>query len=436
MNFFCSNSRHSVTSGEPVMKDGSLYFAYGSNLHLTQMASRCPASVFKGKAVLSGYRWQINQRGVANVVKSIDDYIEGLLYLVNPKDERSLDRSEGVAKGFYQKHILVVNFEPHRQFENHMSSEVAQLISQPAASKAATSSKSEGGGDVKNFTDQIAAETTLGRIKKQKELKSTRNVKALVYVSENYTEDGTIREEYILRLQKAILDAEILGITRSFVIKYITPFMNRRNEFLPAPGHADTGWYTSGSFGNKGSTMIGSKTMKVYEKDQGKMVPEKSQFQSSEGNTDPLDCVDFQELRRANRDPHIDSGLKFPTIMLDVIKSKSSGAMRDTIIYTVAANEENVDSTPHFDILAVSMDLELANELAIKHFRDMCSQSIPYITDETREQWEGPKRADIQTQVFSWKFNQDAYIQLDATLPSSNHRITVQVIARKLLARS
>ncbi|KAI0549359.1 hypothetical protein F4679DRAFT_547641 [Xylaria curta] len=438
MNFCCSNSRHSVTSGGSVMKDGSLYFAYGSNLHLTQMANRCPASVFKGKAVLPGYRWQINQRGVANVVKSIDDYVEGLLYLVNPKDERSLDRSEGVAKGFYQKHILVVNFEPHRQFENHLSSEVAQLIFQSVASNATTDSgsKSESGGDIKNFIDQIAVESTLGRSKRQKESSSTRDVKAIVYVSENYTDDGIIREEYILRLQKAILDAEVLGVPRLFVSKYVTPFLNQRNEALPAADHAETGWHTSGSFGNEDSTMIGSKTMKVYEKGQGKTMREKPQFQSSDGNTNLLDCVDFQGLKRANRDPHIDSGLKFPTAMLDVIKLKSSGAMRDTIIYTVVAHEENMDSTSRFYILAVSMDLELANELAIKQFRDMCSQSFPYITEETREQWERSKRADIQPRVFSWKFNEDAYIQLDATVPSSSHRITVRINARKLLARS
>src|SRR6478609_7450773 len=73
----------------------TLYFAYGSNLHLAQMAHRCPGSVFKGKAILDSYRWQINERGVANVVESGSDHsVEGLLYMIGPKDERTLDRSE------------------------------------------------------------------------------------------------------------------------------------------------------------------------------------------------------------------------------------------------------------------------------------------------------------------------------------------------------
>ncbi|KAA8572454.1 hypothetical protein EYC84_003074 [Monilinia fructicola] len=46
----------------------TLYFAYGSNLSLTQMKARCPNSTYYGLGVLQGYRWIINQRGYANIV--------------------------------------------------------------------------------------------------------------------------------------------------------------------------------------------------------------------------------------------------------------------------------------------------------------------------------------------------------------------------------
>ena len=63
----------SCISKKPTRKP-SFYFAYGSNLHLAQMAQRCPGSKFVGKATLSGYEWQIYSRGVANVIKSGTDY--------------------------------------------------------------------------------------------------------------------------------------------------------------------------------------------------------------------------------------------------------------------------------------------------------------------------------------------------------------------------
>jgi hypothetical protein len=89
----------------------TLYFAYGSNLHVAQMAERCPDSLFMGKATLPGFRWQINQRGVANVVEAGPRLcLEGLVYAVTAADRRALDRSEGVARQFYVPHMLTVEF--------------------------------------------------------------------------------------------------------------------------------------------------------------------------------------------------------------------------------------------------------------------------------------------------------------------------------------
>ncbi|KAI0481568.1 hypothetical protein F4859DRAFT_425170 [Xylaria cf. heliscus] len=421
MNFFSSGSK---PSRRPVTEDGSLYFAYGSNLHLTQMANRCPASIFKGKAVLPGYRWQINERGVANVVQSIDDSVEGLLYLVNAKDERSLDRSEGVAKGFYQKHLLTVAFEPHRRFENRESFEVAQLIAQPEIAKETAGLQSQGPDG-----------SYLGYATMQEEPKGIKNVKALVYVSENYTSDGIIREEYILRVQKAMADAEILGVSRSFVDKYVTPFLDERNEVLSSPSRARGGGYALKSRGDDSSTKAKSKRMKVIEGYEGQMSA-KPRPHYFEGTSDPLDRVDFQGLQHANRVPHADSGLEFPTAMLDTIRSTRPKTTREKyeMTYVVVARKDQVDSTPHFEILATSWDLELANELAIKHFRDACSQFFPSITETTRESWVRSDSAGIQSGAFGWNFDDNACIQLDAAVLGSG-RISVQVKAQRISAR-
>lgn len=129
-----------------------LYFAYGSNLSPEQMAHRCPDSIFLGKATLPEYRWQVNERGVANVVpapapvssspqqadrkgrRHRDDEeaaaVEGLVYAISAEDERHLDLYEGVAKGRYERFELCVDFEPVRGnvFARCTSASVARAV--------------------------------------------------------------------------------------------------------------------------------------------------------------------------------------------------------------------------------------------------------------------------------------------------------------------
>ncbi|KAI0440170.1 hypothetical protein F4803DRAFT_485891 [Xylaria telfairii] len=417
MYLFTSGSKQSAPARRPVMEHGNLYFAYGSNLHLTQMANRCPASIFKGKAVLSGYRWQINERGVANVVQSTHDSVEGLLYLVNPRDERSLDRSEGVSKGFYQKQLLRVAFEPNRKFENLKTFEVAQLIAQSETVQETTGmisqglSRSEGRSNPDHTNNQ--------------DPNAIRLEKALVYVSENYTADGIIREEYILRTKNAMFDAEILGVSRSFVEKYVNPCLEKRNEVLSTPNQPRGGSSVSKPHGGDGST-----------KARTKRTSERPQSLVSEAKPGALNHVDLQVLQSTNREPHADSGLDLPADMLDAIKSARSKAILNEyqMVYVVVAHEDNL-AAPRFDILATSLDLELANELAIKHFRDACSRLFPSITGETQVHWAKSNSTSTRPGSLNWRLERDICIQLDAKMPN-NGSIIVQVNAQKLSARS
>ena len=75
-----------------------LYLAYGSNLHLGQMAHRCPDSKVAGKAELPGYRL-LFRGGQHNAHATIEE-AEGrtvpvLLWKVSVRDEALLDRYEG-----------------------------------------------------------------------------------------------------------------------------------------------------------------------------------------------------------------------------------------------------------------------------------------------------------------------------------------------------
>lgn len=88
-----------------------LCFAYGSNMWSAQMEKRCPQSKKVGVARLLDYRWIISARGYANVVKSMNDYVEGVLFEISATDEVSLDKYEGVSSGSYQKVDLPVLHE-------------------------------------------------------------------------------------------------------------------------------------------------------------------------------------------------------------------------------------------------------------------------------------------------------------------------------------
>jgi gamma-glutamylcyclotransferase (GGCT)/AIG2-like uncharacterized protein YtfP len=94
----------------PAMK----YFAYGSNMDMKQMASRCPEASLLGWAQLPGYVFRINHYGVATVVPSTST-VYGVLWKLSLADEARLDCYEGVQGGFYTKNcVKVEDHDLHR----------------------------------------------------------------------------------------------------------------------------------------------------------------------------------------------------------------------------------------------------------------------------------------------------------------------------------
>ncbi len=85
-----------------------LYFAYGSNMDTGQMAHRCPGARKVGIALLNGYRFIINSRGVASVVPDKEHIVKGVVWEISPKDVESLDLYEGIASGLYRKVYMQV----------------------------------------------------------------------------------------------------------------------------------------------------------------------------------------------------------------------------------------------------------------------------------------------------------------------------------------
>jgi len=84
------------------------YFAYGSNMVVTQMHQRCPAAQDMGIARLDGWRWRINQQGYATIVPEQSSYVLGVLWSLTSACEAALDDYEEIATGLYTKTYLEI----------------------------------------------------------------------------------------------------------------------------------------------------------------------------------------------------------------------------------------------------------------------------------------------------------------------------------------
>ncbi|XXG94151.1 hypothetical protein Hte_000403 [Hypoxylon texense] len=205
-----------------------LYFAFGSNMRLQQMAERCPRSSLYARGRLCHYRWQINHRGVANIVKSgPEDVVEGLLFSITRRDEIALDRNEGVARGLYNKEYLRVEVEPLLvEPSPSVKSDIAATaawLKQHTQSKAQSSplpppkpaisppSTSCGSGQPPPPGPMASSIQSSEAVSDESRSTERRVVDALVYVS-NHTQDGEIRSEYVPRMHSAMSDAEELGV--------------------------------------------------------------------------------------------------------------------------------------------------------------------------------------------------------------------------------
>lgn len=184
---------------------GQLYFAYGSNLWLHQMASRCPNSYYIGRGILPDHRWQINVRGFANVIPCSGYTVHGLVYQISAKDEARLDRNEGIHSGAYSKEyksIILHAALPELQLPTR------QLAENEGPEQAIDSSRRGSRRDSRRNTSE-----------QEPFLRSN----VLVYLSETFVRGGTPKEEYINRMNYGIRDALTFGVPLEFVDIAIRP---------------------------------------------------------------------------------------------------------------------------------------------------------------------------------------------------------------------
>ena len=83
------------------------YFAYGSNICVTQMAIRCPDALNPRPATLTDHDWLINERGVATVAPFDGSEVHGVLWQISEQDLATLDRAEGVPVRYRRDRLVV-----------------------------------------------------------------------------------------------------------------------------------------------------------------------------------------------------------------------------------------------------------------------------------------------------------------------------------------
>lgn len=139
------SSRTHLPTGSEELGAVGLYFAYGSNMHLKQMAARCPDSTLFAKGILRNYRWQVSSRGGGNVVRgSQEDAVEGLLFFVSPSNVQALRGYEGVEQQFFVEEILDIQVERFldKELEGRTPGDVAQILSKDSSESGLTSGQS------------------------------------------------------------------------------------------------------------------------------------------------------------------------------------------------------------------------------------------------------------------------------------------------------
>lgn len=116
------------------MAEERLYFAYGSNINLDQMAHRCPNAQVVGPVVLEDYkllfRSNSNRNGVATIRPHKGRKVHGLLWKITPECERALDVYEGFPR-LYNKQDVIVRDNSGREI-TVMAYVMTDLCKEPA----------------------------------------------------------------------------------------------------------------------------------------------------------------------------------------------------------------------------------------------------------------------------------------------------------------
>ena len=97
-------------SFSPVRPSAGYILAYGSNLNLDRMKSRCPGCTLIGTTVIPGYRLLFKQSmtgAYATIEQDANWSVPAVVYKVGWQDEMRLDRFEGCPRYYYKMEFIL-----------------------------------------------------------------------------------------------------------------------------------------------------------------------------------------------------------------------------------------------------------------------------------------------------------------------------------------
>ena len=106
-----NEKRNNASARHPEIAPSTINFAYGSNLDIHQVETRCPGAVLLGKATLNGYELAFDTAGYLTITKREGSHVQGALWALDSSHVASLDCYEGVVSGCYRKETVTVGRE-------------------------------------------------------------------------------------------------------------------------------------------------------------------------------------------------------------------------------------------------------------------------------------------------------------------------------------
>jgi len=92
------------------------YYAYGSNMSEQRMLDRKITFFSRKFGILKNYKLVFNKisksnnnTSFANIVESIGDFVEGIIYEIDDNDIKKLDKFEGHPVHYTRKNVLIDN---------------------------------------------------------------------------------------------------------------------------------------------------------------------------------------------------------------------------------------------------------------------------------------------------------------------------------------
>lgn len=144
--------------------------------------------------------------------------------------------------------------------------------------------------------------------------------------------------------------------------------------------------------------------------------------------------IDLSKLRTENRDENGGSSCMFPIDLLAAVdkvnRSVIDGSGKN--IYVVIVKQKGTEANSGFSVATASKGIQMANELAMKEFKELCALNTKPVVEEGEE----PDVVVVKEGSpgdLTWKLEEDAYLHLSSARPGEEPWLMVWVESKQLM---